>query len=183
MTHFRRIERRSFVRALSAALLGTFADRVSAEPAQGQRAHRRVVTGVNAAGKSIVVSDGPVPPEAAWASNGGNGADLWLLDRVPVELLDTRDPMVGYKGRQWPPAGGVIVRVGTWPPGFAHQMHRSATMDFVFVISGRLELLLDDGSVTLGPGDSVIQRGTPHGWRVVGDQPCSWAVVLLAATS
>jgi hypothetical protein len=179
---FRRIKRRSFLRAVSAAVLGTFPVPVGAQPAQGQRAHRRVVTGVNAAGKSIVVSDGPVPPEAAWASNGGNGADVWLLDRVPVDLSDTRDPMVGYKDQQWPPAAGVIARIATWPPGFAYQMHRSATMD-VFIIAGPLELLLDDGSVTLGPGDSLVQRGTHHGWRVVGDHPCTFAGVLLAATS
>ena len=143
---------------------------------------RRVVTGVNAAGKSVVVSDGPVPPEGASASKGGNGADLWLLDHVPADLADSHDPIAGYKKRQWPPTGGVIARVATWPPGFAVQKHQSATIDFVFIISGSLELLLEEGSVTLGPGDSVVQRGTKHGWRVVGDQPCTLAAVLLAAT-
>ena len=149
---------------------------------QAPKAPRRVVTGVNAAGKSVVVSDGPVPPEGASASKGGNGADLWLLDHVPADLADSHDPIAGYKKRQWPPTGGVIARVATWPSGFAVQKHQSATIDFVFIISGSLELHLEEGSVTLGPGDSVVQRGTKHGWRVVGDQPCTLAAVLLAAT-
>ena len=46
---------------------------------------RRVVTGVNAVGKSVVVSDGPVPPEGASAAKGTIGADLWLLDHVPAK--------------------------------------------------------------------------------------------------
>jgi mannose-6-phosphate isomerase-like protein (cupin superfamily) len=180
---FRCDERRSFLGAVSAAVLGVFADGTAAQPAERQRPHRRVVTGVNAAGKSIVVSDGPVPPEGAWASTGADGADLWLLNRVPVDLSDANDPIAGYRGQEWPPAGGAIARIGTWPPGFAYRMHRSATIDFVFIISGRLELLLDDGSVTVGVGDCVVQRGTNHGWRVVGDEPCTFAAVLLAATS
>ena len=180
MTHVKTIERRGFLGVVSTSTLAmlTRADRVRA--AQQPRLHRRVVTGVNDAGMSIVTSDGPAPLEGAW---GVDVADLWLLNHVPVDLSDSRDPIAGYKKQAWPPAGGVIVRTGTWHPGFSIRIHRSATIDFLFVISGRVELLLDESSVTLGSGDCVVQRGTNHGWRVVGDEPCTWGVVLLAAKS
>jgi quercetin dioxygenase-like cupin family protein len=152
--------------------------------AEAKRPHRRVVTGVNAAGKSVISSDGPVPSEGVWSTpEGADGADLWILDQVPVDLADTRDPTVGYKWQQWPSPGGVIARIVRWPPGFEIKMHRSATLDFGFAISGHLELLLEEGSTTIGPGDCVVQRGTVHGWRVVGKEPYVGMAVLVAAKS
>jgi mannose-6-phosphate isomerase-like protein (cupin superfamily) len=81
----------------------------------------------------------------------------------------------------FPPPGGVIVRILTWQPGFSYPMHRSGTIDFLFIISGRLELILDNGTSILGPGDCVVQRGTNHGWRVVGDAPCTFAGIAVGA--
>ena len=146
MTGLQQADRRDFLLGATATALGTLADPSIAEPGESRAIHRRVVTGVTASGKSRVVSDGPVPG-GGWTAKGADGADLWLLNRVPVDLDDQRDPIEGYTAQQWPPAGGVIARILTWQPGFAFQMHRSKTIDFVFIVSGRLELLLDDGSV------------------------------------
>jgi mannose-6-phosphate isomerase-like protein (cupin superfamily) len=145
---------------------------------------RRVVTGVNPAGQSTIVSDGQVPDAACFSSPGqATGCDLWLEKTVPVDLDDQSDPMADYSLQSWPPPGGVIVRTLTWEPGYSYPMHRSDTVDFIFVISGQLELVLEDGSTVLAPGDSVVQRGTNHAWRVVGDEPCSFVAVLLSAVS
>ncbi len=100
---------------------------------------------------------------------------------IPVNLLDQSDPRVDYSMQSWPPLGGVIARTSTWEPGYSYRMHRSDTVDFVFVISGQLELILEDDSTVLVPGDSVVQRGTNHAWRVVGDEPCTFTAVLLSA--
>ena len=44
-------------------------------------------------------------------------------------------------------------------------------------------MYLDDGvTVTLTPGDVLIQRGTNHGWVNNGTVPCRLAVVLLDGT-
>jgi quercetin dioxygenase-like cupin family protein len=129
----------------------------------------------------MIVSDGPPPAEVTWTSEKANGADLWFLPQVPVDLFDQSDPIAGYAGMEFPPPGGVIVRILTWQPGLAYPMHRSATIDFIFIVSGRLELLLDSGTSILGPGDCVIQRGTKHGWRVVGDGPCTFAGIAVGA--
>jgi naringenin degradation protein FdeH len=71
----------------------------------------------------------------------------------------------------------------TWQPGFSFPMHRTATVDFVIVVSGRLELLLESGSTIVGRGDCVVQRGTRHGWRVVGNEPCTVAAIAVGANA
>ena len=144
---------------------------------------RRVVTGINGSGKSIIVNDGFVPENARWSEPNirRSGSDLWIGHQVPVDLNDNTDPIIGYSSTTEPPQGGVTVRIVTWEPGFSYPFHSTATIDFIFVISGKLELLLDEGSTIVAPGDTVIQRGTNHGWRVAGDEPCTVAAVLLSA--
>jgi quercetin dioxygenase-like cupin family protein len=61
-------------------------------------------------------------------------------------------------------------------------MHTTATIDFEYVVSGRVVLELDDGATReLGAGDSVVQNGTRHAWRNPYDEPCVMVVVLIAA--
>jgi len=145
---------------------------------------RRVVTGLNSEGKSIIVSDGFVPDNARWTDPEiGSGNNLWIENQVPVDLNDKTDPIIGYSPTIEPPLGGVKVAIGTWIPGFIVPKHSTATIDFVFIISGKLEMILDDGSTILAPGDTVIQRGTNHGFRVVGDEPCTLAALLVSASN
>ncbi len=59
-------------------------------------------------------------------------------------------------------------------------MHASKTLDAVFVVSGSLELIVEKGSTLLHAGDSVIQQGTKHSWRVIGDEPVTFAGVLIS---
>ena len=71
---------------------------------------RRVVTGLNATGKSVIVSDGPVPATARYSNPGeASGSDLWLEKSVPVKNLDQADPMADYSMQAGPPTDGVIV--------------------------------------------------------------------------
>jgi mannose-6-phosphate isomerase-like protein (cupin superfamily) len=145
---------------------------------------RRVVTGVNPSGQSTIVDDGQVADGACFSRPGRqSGCDLWMEKAVPVDVLDESDPMADYSMQAWPPPGGVIVRIGAWEPGFSYPMHKSDTLDFMFIISGQMELILEDGSTVLASGDTIVQRGTNHAWRVVGDEPCTFAGVLLSAVS
>ena len=51
-------------------------------------------------------------------------------------------------------------------------MHTTDTVDIDVVISGEVDLELDDGSeVHLRPGDCVIQNGTRHAWRNRTSEP------------
>ena len=150
----------------------------TALPAPG----RRVVTGVNAAGKSIIVSDGLVPEAARQVDpgTGAGGGDVWLT-RVPVDLNEQRDPLDSYQVKEWPAPGEVVARMITWLPGFEFPMHRSDTLDIFYVVAGEIELILEAGTAVLRTGDSAVQRGTMHGWRVVGNRPCTLAGVLIDA--
>ena len=45
-------------------------------------------------------------------------------------------------------------------------LHRTATIDYEFIVSGRCVLELDNRAKReLRPGDTVIQNGTRHAWR------------------
>jgi quercetin dioxygenase-like cupin family protein len=62
-------------------------------------------------------------------------------------------------------------------------MHRSHTIDLLYVIAGRVILELDDGSETeLNAGDVAVQSGTMHAWRNPWDEPCRVLGVILGAT-
>ena len=61
-------------------------------------------------------------------------------------------------------------------------MHRSATTDMLYVISGRCVLELDDGSKTeIGAGDVVVQSGTMHRWHNPFAEPCRVLGALVGA--
>lgn len=45
-------------------------------------------------------------------------------------------------------------------------MHRTKTIDYVFVLDGDVELTLDSGEKRiLKRGDAVVQRATQHAWK------------------
>jgi mannose-6-phosphate isomerase-like protein (cupin superfamily) len=61
-------------------------------------------------------------------------------------------------------------------------MHTTDTIDYVFIVSGAADLELDDGrKERVTGGDCVIQRGTRHAWRVVGDEPLVLCAILIGA--
>ena len=190
--------RRHFLSSVAAAIAGTAAAS-ACEPAPGQRGagvsppgppFRRVVTGFDSTGQSVIVADGPVPFAAQWRQTEAevaqigriSGNEVWLLEAVPTNLAHLGDPLLGKlpEGNQ-PVLGGVIARVAQYEPGCQLPMHTTWTVDLGIVVSGALELTLEAGSAILRPGDIVVQCGTPHGWRVVGDQPCVVVFVLFDA--
>jgi quercetin dioxygenase-like cupin family protein len=170
------------LRSGAAAALGVIAGQRPLA-AQGGTKHRRVVTGTNTSGASLVVSDGRTPQIARLENPavGNTSDDLWVLPHLPASLADARDPVADYTRQPWPVLGGAIVRMFTWAPGFTFPLHKSDTIDFVFILSGRVEMQLDVGTVELGPGDTLVQRGTNHGWRVLGAEPCTLAAVIVSA--
>ncbi len=61
-------------------------------------------------------------------------------------------------------------------------MHTSATIDYEFIVSGRVVLELDDGATReLSAGDTVVQNGTRHAWRNPYDEPCLMVGVIVGA--
>jgi quercetin dioxygenase-like cupin family protein len=59
-------------------------------------------------------------------------------------------------------------------------MHATDTLDFAVILDGSIELETESDATVLGVGDCVVQRGTQHRWRVVGDGPCTYLVALFS---
>jgi quercetin dioxygenase-like cupin family protein len=118
--------------------------------------------------------------EAGSASPAGAGfavEELWSTPSHPPALVDQparlepADVGVSPGGTRW-------LRVHC-EPGATFDMHRSTTVDYDVVLSGQLDLLLEDGFVRLEPGDAVLLQGHVHGWRG-GPEGATYAVVLLS---
>ena len=132
---------------------------------------RRVVTGHDADGKSVVISDGP-PPQNHPMTGDAIGADfveMWSTPEAvpPLTSLPAAEP----NDRAFtimPPTGHLIRIIDIYPPhmgGTKTVMHRTRTLDYAIVISGEIVLHLSDSEVVLGPGEVVVQRGTDHAWE------------------
>jgi hypothetical protein len=174
--------------ALSAALAGSL-PAVVAEAAQGGAGSRGsgsvvsqlrlVVTGHNPQGKSCVVRDEMVSPGRLWTTSAtdpvGEGTKL-----LPTELPPRFPADVD------PPVGGTRITFTNFAPATDSKpslqnrsgFHRTSTIDYAFVLSDGLVLLLDVEEVNLKAGDVVVQRNTSHAWRNDGQTPAGVLVVL-----
>ena len=141
---------------------------------------RRVVTGHDKAGRAVIRSDDRFDTEDI-PLGIASFALMWTTAAVPADNNDETD------GRDRDAAltihGGSVIRVVDMLPGGASPMHRTNSIDYGIILSGQVELELDDGVRTLlGPGDIVVQRGTMHLWRNLSDSvPCRIVFVLTEA--
>ena len=75
-----------------------------------------------------------------------------------------------------------MFRIVHYAPGVTPRNHRTDSIDYAVVISGSIEMELDDGVVAkLNAGDVLVQRGTIHNWVNKGTEPCVIAFVLISA--
>ena len=132
---------------------------------------RRVVTGHDTSGKSVVLSDSP-PPQHHSMHGLGVGADfheMWSDPRTIPELTAGVASEPNERPFTIMPAAGHLLRILDVYPlkdgGKRTVMHRTRTLDYVVVIEGELVLILDDSEVILKPGDVAVQRGTDHAWE------------------
>lgn len=137
---------------------------------------RRVVTGHDGSGKSIVLSDGP-PPQHHPMQGPAIGADffeIWNSSKPLPLLTSTEAHEPNERAFTIMPVTGHLLRViEIYPPqagGKRTVMHRTKTLDYVVVIEGELVLVLDDSELTLSQGDVVVQRGTNHAWENRADK-------------
>ncbi len=81
----------------------------------------------------------------------------------------------------WTGDDGTVFRVVEYKPGVASRMHRTETVDYAVVLSGEIEMQLDETKVHLRAGDVLVQQGTLHDWINRGTAPCIIAFVLVPA--
>ena len=139
---------------------------------------RRIVTGHDASGRSVVLSDTSSPK----TTDIGTAAfhEIWVTEGMPVQIPATEPESTDRPIRVPPPPHGVMIRYTDMEPGAASPMHRTETLDVGIVLEGETWLLLDDGSETrVGRGDAVVQRGTNHAWENRSDRPVRMLFVLV----
>ena len=89
--------------------------------------------------------------------------------KADVEKMDVNTMMkvVGDHA----PANGAPVR--------HPMMHRTRSLDYAIIMSGEIDMLLDDGEVYLKAGDVVVQQATNHAWVNRGKEVCRIAFILM----
>ncbi|KAG8747279.1 hypothetical protein FRC12_014115 [Ceratobasidium sp. 428] len=145
----------------------------------------------------------PSPRRVVTANNPSTGVGEVLFDDVPGTVVGFGGVL--REGAFWttsqsPPDNtlredaaaksldGLIVpngsncRVTDLAPGQKTPMHRTTSVDYNILISGRAVHVLEDGSEQeVGPGDVVVQRGTNHRWENRTDEWARWISVLIYA--
>ena len=58
-------------------------------------------------------------------------------------------------------------------------MHKTETVDYIILLKGEVNLILDEEEVALKPFDVVVQRGTNHAWANNGSEPALLIAVLI----
>jgi quercetin dioxygenase-like cupin family protein len=144
---------------------------------------RRVVTGHDKNGVAKAVIDDVATNERV--SRPGSGATmLWCTDEMPCDISigeDIEDLGARTLGTP-PPVNGTRLAIREYAPGGPGRMHRTETLDYVIILSGEVDMEMDEGSsVHLKAGDVVIQRGTYHSWINRGTETCRVAFVLVDA--
>jgi quercetin dioxygenase-like cupin family protein len=143
---------------------------------------RRIVTGHDTNGVAKVLIDGEATNTRS-SQPGRFSTMIWATDESPADMRlgeDIEDMGARVMGTA-PPPGGTRLTINDIPPGTRGKMHRTETIDYVILISGELEMEMDDSSVTMRAGDVMVQRGTNHSWINHGPDYARVAFVLLDA--
>jgi len=165
---------------------------------------RRVVTTLDADNKAVVLFDSRVPLQAG--PFGLQSTNLWVTNSYPLGFSfkdDTSSIPVGvspldngtkFRVVEFPPLdpateaklepGGLMKAVGPVAPArgrpVSHPlMHRTRSVDYAVVLSGEVDMVLDDSVVHLKPGDTVVQQATNHAWVNHGTETCRILFVLM----
>ena len=141
---------------------------------------RRIVTGHDANNVAKVILDG-APTNERHGAAGNVSTLIWCTDSTPADIAIGEDveDMGARKLGTAPPANGTRVTVIDFPPGNKPAMHRTETIDYVFVLSGEIDMDMDDSTVKMKQGDVMVQRGTNHSWVNRSDRPARLAFVLV----
>jgi mannose-6-phosphate isomerase-like protein (cupin superfamily) len=170
---------------------------------------RRVVTAKDSSGKAIIVVDGPATTVHLRPEGGLTITNLWVTDSSPADLANPEDAATRKVGIPPLPNGTIfrvvefapekeitadydtrlkmIQAIGLAPEGPSRErprdpaMHRTRTIDYAVILSGEIDMLLDDSEVHMKAGDVLVQRGTNHAWVNRSDAPCRVAFILVDA--
>jgi len=165
---------------------------------------RRVVTGLDANNKAVVMFDSRMPLQTG--PYGLTSTNLWVTNSYPLGFSfkdDTSAIPVGvspldngtkFRVVEFPPLDAAIE--AKMDPGFLMKavgavaparglpvthplMHRTRSVDYAVVLSGEIDMMLDDTVVHLKPGDTIVQQATNHAWANRGTETSRILFVLM----
>jgi mannose-6-phosphate isomerase-like protein (cupin superfamily) len=139
---------------------------------------RRVVTGHDADGHAVVKID-ELSKNISSSRPGATACVVWTTESFPVN--NTGDADEGLRKVGTTLNNGTVFRVVEFGPGVAPRNHRTDSIDYAVILSGEIDMELDDSVVHLKAGDVLVQRGTIHNWINRGTKPCVIAFVLIDA--
>ncbi len=139
---------------------------------------RRVITGHDENGRAIVKID-EVAKHVFSGRPGATACNIWTTEGFPADNDGAADEGLRKTGTTL--ANGTIFRVIEFAPGLAPRNHRTDSIDYIVVMSGEIDMELDDSVIHLRAGDVMVQRGTIHNWVNRGTEPCVLAVILVDA--
>jgi len=142
---------------------------------------RRVVTSHDANGKAIVRIDDMVTHVASGRPNMTRQL-IWTTNDLPVHFAEDGEDK-GAREIGTTIRNGSVFRVIEFEPGVAPRNHRTDSIDYAVVMSGEIDMEMDDTVVHLKAGDVLVQRGTIHNWVNKGTEPCVIAFVLISSDS
>jgi mannose-6-phosphate isomerase-like protein (cupin superfamily) len=165
---------------------------------------RRVVTKIDSSGKAVAMFDGPVQLKSFRSPNPAG--EMWVTDKSLPDFNWSTDRALTKVGLV-PPKNGTIFRIVDFVPlspetekkmdinlmmkvvgdhapakGLPPRhpmMHRTRSLDYAIIMSGEIDMLLDDGEVHLKAGDVVVQQATNHAWVNRSGKPCRVAFILM----
>src|SRR5215470_7800991 len=195
-------EHASMKRHIIATILITVLGIIGAQAPKGNQTMRRVVTCLDDQDHSVVLFDNMMPLKAV--APGIVATNFWITDSYPPSLVKV-DPSGRSIGTA-PPDNGTKFRVVEFAPldaaaeaklppemiakGITNApargipvkhplMHRTRSLDYAVILSGEIDMMLDDGSVHLQAGDVVVQQATNHVWVNHGKESCRILFVLM----
>jgi len=139
---------------------------------------RRVATGHDISGRAVVKID-EVARNLVSSRPGATACVVWTTEGFPVDNTGEED--AGLRKTRTTLDGGTVFRILELAPGVSPRNHRTDSIDYAVVMSGEVDMVLDDTTVHLKAGDVLVQRGTIHNWINRGAEPCVIAFVLIAA--
>lgn len=172
---------------------------------------RRFVVGEVDGGSDIIIDDDATP--TLELAPHVFARDIWLNRSTPADLTVVSDPVRSDRMTHEPPSGGAIFRIVHFLPGSGQltaeqalemhaklesvhvpasgdlaaakdaSMHRTNSLNYMTLVSGRLWMLTEGRDVLLSPGDMVVQNGGIHGWRHEGEEPALLLAVLIDGVS
>jgi mannose-6-phosphate isomerase-like protein (cupin superfamily) len=164
---------------------------------------RRVVTKLDESGKAVVMIDEHTPLTAPRPPN--YAANVWVTSTNLPDFTNTADRGKTKIGLV-PPKGGTVFRIvdfapesqGEHPrdPNFMMKivgaeapkrglpprhpmMHRTRSLDYGIVMSGEIDMLMDEGEVHFKAGDVFVQQATNHAWVNRGKVRARVAFILI----